>query len=124
MEKTHKNFPFYQSPNRYKTPYFAICPACNNPIQLINLFGVQYQEENTGRTNLHGRHYKYNVEGLPIYLEENYVNCPLHNPVAFRIREVRDNEQINGEILNIVENNRRQICANIREITGILISNK
>lgn len=123
MEKTHKSFPFYQSPKRYKTPYFAICPACNNPIQIINLFGVQFQEENTGRTNLHGRHYKYNVAGLPSYLEENYANCPLHNPVAFHMIEVRDNEQINEEILNVVENNRKQICANIREITGVLISN-
>ena len=37
MEKTHKRYPFYQDPKRYKTPYFAICPACNNPIQIINL---------------------------------------------------------------------------------------
>ena len=124
IEKTHKAFPFYQNPRRYKTPYFAICPACNNPIQIINLFGVQYQEENTGRTNLHGRHYKNNVDGLPNYSEVNYVNCPLHNPVAFHMREIRNNRRINEEIRNIVENNRIQICANIREIIGILINNK
>jgi len=124
MEKTHKSFPFYQDPNRYKTPYFAICPACNNPIQIINLFGVQYEEENTGRTNLHGRHYRYNVEGLPPYSEENYKNCPLHNPVAFGIREVRNNEQLNEEIRDIVENSKSQICEDIREITGVLLSNK
>lgn len=63
------------------------------------------------------------VAGLPNYLEENYANCPLHNLVAFHMMEVRDNEQINEEILNVVENNRRQICTNIREITGVLISN-
>ncbi len=124
MEKTHKSFPFYQDPNRYKTPYFAICPACNNPIQIINLFGVQYEEENTGRTNLHGRHYRYNVEGLPPYSEENYKNCPLYNPVAFGIREVRNNEQLNEEIRDIVENSKSQICEDIREITGVLLSNK
>ena len=123
MEKTHKRFPFYQNPNRYKTPHFAICPACNNPIQIINLFGVQYEEENTGRTNLHGRHYRYNVEGLPPYSEENYKNCPLHNPVAFGIREVRNNEQLNEEIRDIVENSRSQICEDIRGITGVLLSN-
>lgn len=124
MEKTHKRFPFYQNPNRYKTPHFAICPACNNPIQIINLFGVQYEEENTGRTNLHGRHYRYNVEGLPPYSEENYKNCPLHNPVAFGIREVRNNEQINEEIRDIVENSMSRICEDIRGITGVLLSNK
>lgn len=124
MEKTHKSFPFYQDPNRYKTPYFAICPACDNPIQIINLYGIQYEEENTGRINLHGRHYKNNVEGLPPYSKENYENCPLHNPVAFQMREIRSNEQINEEICNIVENNKSQICADIREITGVLLSNK
>lgn len=124
MEKTHKSFPFYQNPNRYKTPHFAICPACNNPIQIINLLGVQYEEENTGRTNLHGRHYKNDVKGLPPYSEVNYENCPLHNPVAFRIRMVRNNEQLNEEIRAIVENSRSQIYADIREITGVLLSNK
>ena len=124
MEKTHKRFPFYQNPNRYKTPHFAICPACNNPIQIINLFGVQYEEENTGRSNLHGRHCRYNVEGLPPYSEEDYKNCPLHNPVAFGIREVRNNEQLNEEIRDIVENSKSQICEDIREITGVLLSNK
>lgn len=124
MEKTHKNFPFYQDPNRYKTPHFAICPACNNPIQIINLFGAQYEEENTGRTNLHGRHYRYNVEGLPPYSEENYMNCPLHNPVAFGIRQVRNNEQLNEEILDIVKNSMSQICEDIRKITGVLLSNR
>lgn len=123
IEQTHKIFPFYQDPNRYNTPYFAICPACNNPIQIINLLGVQYREEKTGRVSLHGRHYRYNVDGLPTYLVENYENCPLHNPVAFRIVKVRENEQINEEIRNIVENNRNRICTNIREITGILLNN-
>lgn len=124
IEKTHKSFPFYQDVKRYKTPYFAICPACNNPIQIINLFGVQYQEEHTGRTSIHGRHYKNDVMGLASYSEKKYIDCPLHNPVAFRIEEVRANEQINDEIRAIVENNRRQICANMRQITGILINNK
>ena len=47
IAKTHKRFPFYQNPKRYQNPYFAICPACNNPIQIINLFGKQYEEEQT-----------------------------------------------------------------------------
>ena len=73
---------------------------------------------------MHGRHYRYNVNGLPAYVAVNYEKCPLHNPVAFRIVEVRENEQINEEIRNIVENNRNHICTNIREITGILLNNQ
>ena len=44
INRTHKKFPFYQDVKKYKTPYFAICPACNNPIQIINLFGAQYED--------------------------------------------------------------------------------
>lgn len=123
IEKTHKSYPFYQDTKQYKTPYFAVCPACGNPIQIINLFSAQYQEEHTGRTNLHGRHYRNNVKGLANFSEEKYINCPLHNPVAFRLKVLRNNEEINDEIRDIVDNNRSQICARIREITGILLNN-
>lgn len=123
FEITRKRFPFFQDPKQYATPYFAICPLCNNPIQIINLFGVYHKEEKTGRTNLHGRHYPHNVNGLPPYSEKNYISCPLHNPITFRMKEVRKNEQINEDICNLIEKNRAAICASIREITGILITN-
>lgn len=90
INRTHKKFPFYQDVKKYKTPYFAICPACNNPIQIINLFGAQYEEEQTCRTTMHGRHFTRNVDGLPAYNQESYNGCPLHNPVAFRIRQIRE----------------------------------
>ena len=83
IAKTHKRFPFYQNPKRYQNPYFAICPACNNPIQIINLFGKQYEEEQTRNTTMHGRHFIRSVDGLPLYNRENYDACPIHNPIAF-----------------------------------------
>lgn len=121
---THKNFPFYQNTKKYKNPYFAICPACNNPIQIINLYGEQYEEEHTGRTTMHGRHFTRNVDGLPIYNEENYDACPLHNPIAFRVRRIRENTLINEEIKELIQNNRNKIAADIRKITGILLKNE
>ncbi len=124
IAKTHKRFPFYQNPKKYQNPYFAICPACNNPIQIINLFGAQYKEEQTGNTTMHGRHFIRSVDGLPLYNRENYNACPLHNPIAFRIRTIRENEPFNEEIRELVENNRNKIAINIREITGILLKNE
>lgn len=123
LSVTHKRFPYYQNPQKYKSPYFAICPACNNPVQIINLFGTRHIEEHTRRTNLHARHYPNNVEGLPHYNKERYINCPLHNPIAFRIIERRNNDQINEEIYNIIQKNKNKICADIRKIIGILIPN-
>lgn len=123
IEKTHKQFPFYQDPKRYKKPYFAICPACNNPIQIINLFGIQYREEKTKKTNMFGRHYLGNVTGLPAYNQVNYSVCPLHNPTAFGIIQIRECELVNEEIKKLIEDNRSQLASNIRDITGILLKN-
>lgn len=124
INRTHKKFPFYQDVKKYKTPYFAICPACNNPIQIINLFGAQYEEEQTCRTTMHGRHFTRNVDGLPAYNQENYNGCPLHNPVAFRIRQIRETESVNEEIRDLVENNIDKLANDIRKITGVLLKNE
>lgn len=124
IQKTHKQFPFYQNPKSYKKPYFAICPACNNPIQIINLFGTQYREEKTGKPNMHGRHYPRNVTGLPVYNQVNYSVCPLHKPTAFGITQIRECELVNEEIKKLIEDNRSQLASNIRDITGILLKNE
>lgn len=50
--------------------------------------------------------------------------CPIHNPIAFRIRRIRENEPINEEIRELVENNRNKIAIDIRKITGILLKNE
>lgn len=120
---THKKFPFYQDAKKYKTPHFAICPVCNNPIQIINLLGVKFKEENTGRTDMHGRHFIKNVEGLPKCNKEKYEACILHNPISFRIVEDRKNELFNEEIKELVKNNVNKISTDIRIITGILFTN-
>lgn len=122
IEKTHKKYPFFRDSQKNKTPYFAICPACGNPIQIINLFGVQKQEEHTGKTNLHGRHYKSSVKDLADYSEEKYVNCILHSPNCFRLKEIRKDEGINNYIREIIETNKKKICADIRKITGVLLT--
>lgn len=124
VEKTRKSFPFYQDPKKYKKPYFAICPECNNPIQIINLYGAKYEEENTGKVAIHGRHFPHNVKGLPDYNKDKYDNCPLHNPIAFHIVEIRNDTTYNEEILEIVKENKNAIARDIREITGVLLKNE
>jgi len=123
ISKTRKQFPYYQEPKKYKKPYFAICPACNNPIQIINLFFDEYVEEHTGRKNMHGRHCSKNVRGLPPYSQAAYDNCPLKNPVAFSVCELRRNETMNQEILECIQTHSKEIFDDIRKITGILLKN-
>lgn len=119
-EKTQKKYPFFQDHNEYTRPYFAICPACNNPIQIINLYNALDKEEHTNRTNMHGRHFPHNVKGLPAYEQTRYKSCPLHNPTAFGIVRDRDSPDQNEYIRRIVENNRDKLYKNIKEITGFL----
>jgi len=123
ISKTRKQFPYYQNPKKYKKPYFAICPACKNPIQIINLFFDEYVEEHTGRKKLHGRHVPLDVEGLASYSQVAYDNCPLKNPVAFSVQELRGNETMNQEILECIQTHSKEIFDDIRKITGVLLKN-
>lgn len=123
IQQTQKKYPYYQSPENGKNSYYAICPLCHNPIQIINLFGRQYQEKYTGKVSLHGRHCRKSIPDLAQYSQENYDCCPLHHPRAFGIEEIRNNEKINEEIRQIIVSNRIQICRDIREITGVLLTN-
>ena len=39
-EKTNKDKPYYRPEISSISPYFAICPRCKNPIQIINLYNM------------------------------------------------------------------------------------
>lgn len=72
----------FERATRKATPYYvdedtqyAVCPKCDNPIQLIGLYKSL---ANTPRP--FGRHYPKSVNGLAEYNEEAYRFCPLANP--------------------------------------------
>ncbi|CDE81402.1 putative uncharacterized protein [Ruminococcus sp. CAG:353] len=124
MEATKKQYPYYQKiKGKKSTSYFAICPACKNPINIVNLIEKQYEEKKTHKIRTHGRHHKNNVKGLAIYNQQNYDNCPLHNPIAFRLNEIRNDDAFNNVLLKIIQDNNNKIIRDIREITGIYFKN-
>ena len=59
-----------------KITYKAVCPACDNPIQIIGLF----KREEEVKRKPYGRHTTIDLPGLTVYSEEDYLNCPYHNP--------------------------------------------
>lgn len=74
-QKTKKRFPYYTA--KYgKTLCKAVCPMCDNPIQIIGL----YKREEDSKKKPYGRHTKSDLYGIAIYNEEDYLNCPYHNP--------------------------------------------
>lgn len=54
---------------------YAICPACENPIQIIGIFKNTAE---SGKTP-YGRHHKGTVPHLAVYNEADYLSCPYSN---------------------------------------------
>ena len=73
--KTKKQFPYVMKENG-KNVYKAICPACDNPIRIVGL----YKREEDVKRKPYGRHTPSDLPGLTVYNEEDYLNCPYHNP--------------------------------------------
>ncbi|MHA6973678.1 hypothetical protein [Levilactobacillus brevis] len=59
-----------------KEAYYGVCPACDNPIQLIGLYRVA----DGSNRRPYGRHNKGSIKGLANYSEIDYLNCPYSNP--------------------------------------------
>lgn len=123
LEVTQKLSPYVQRTNN-KEQYFAICPACGNPIQIVSLFVPEYEEQVTGRRSMHGRHYRKSISGLAVYNQARYDACPIHNPHAFHLEEIREDEAENEEIRHIVERNMARIANDIRALTGVRFTNQ
>lgn len=115
IKATNKIEPYYQE----KGSHFAICPCCGNPVQIINLFIENYEERVTGSKKLHARHYPRSVLGVAEYNEEKYNFCELHNPVAFNLRRLRNNNERDQELKELIEKSKNKIICDIREIVGI-----
>ena len=71
-----QRFPWRQKDkNEDKASYYAVCPACENPIQLIGLFK---RESNTPRP--YGKHTGKRIPGFPYFDPEEYEFCPYFDP--------------------------------------------
>lgn len=59
-----------------RNSFFAVCPECDNPIQLIGLY--TNQEDSHGWP--YGRHVRHSIPRLARYVEEEYLACPYADP--------------------------------------------
>ena len=71
--ETNRKAPFVQMRGGHPS-YFAVCPACGNPILICNLFK---RTDGSRSANLYGRHYSASVPGVADYDETAYMFCPL-----------------------------------------------
>lgn len=67
--------PWYQDSAGNKRSQFAVCPACDNPIQLIGLYELP-----ANVSKPFGRHKETGIQGLAPGNPEARENCPYFNP--------------------------------------------
>ena len=57
--------------------FYAVCPECDNPIQLI---GLNRRELDAGHRRPYGKHVGHDVPGVAVYDETAYLECSYSNP--------------------------------------------
>lgn len=122
-EKTNKDKPYYRPEISSISPYFAICPRCKNPIQIINLYKNTMEENKTGRKGLHAKHYTQSIPGLAIFDSKSFKGCSLKAKVPLGYHQIRKNDIENEKLKNLVDNNRQKIRNYIRKIANIYFKN-
>lgn len=82
-QKTAVKKPFYSSPNTpNESNHYAVCPACDNPVQIIGLYK---QSAHTDKP--YAKHHSKNIPDLAVYIQSNYDFCP------FRSNRIKNSHQ-------------------------------
>lgn len=111
-------YPYNQVGKDHKLRNFAVCPACDNPIQLIGLYK---KSKNTDRP--YGKHYVKGIPGLANYNRTAFLFCP-YSDKFHKITKENRNEEITErevEIYNAVRDYFDLAVYVIRQETGIYL---
>ncbi|MDO6534825.1 hypothetical protein [Alteromonas stellipolaris] len=120
---TGKKFPYYVE---YKdsVKHHAVCPACDNPLLIINLHVDREYEDESGESKqapLHARHIKYDVADLATYDEEAYIECPYANPSSSISPTKKKPGKASNEILQLIRIFPDAIALVLSKSLGIFI---
>lgn len=96
--------------------YYAFCPGCDNPIQMIGLF--RPQEESKGRRP-YGRHTGKPIEGLGGFDEDAYMGCPYANPQRRPHGRRRGRSRLGSELIRMMASGFDLVAAAWERSTGI-----
>ncbi|WDB32540.1 hypothetical protein [Escherichia albertii] len=114
-EITKRSYPYIQKYNGEYASY-AICPACMNPVRLVN----KNSNERVSGT-LYAMHVKYSVNDLAGYEQSNYDNCDLRNPARMdeKVRRPPSQAGISDEIKDKIRNHFDLLVQIMKKITSI-----
>lgn len=116
---TRKRFPWYQKNKRGSTSQFAVCPACDNPIQILAMYD---RCENS--PVCHGRHVRHSVPDVAVYDQFEYDNCRYANPsFQYDANGRRPANSPRGRsVLQLLRQQFDRVICILTSITGIRIS--
>lgn len=118
---TQKRYPWWQENDQGRTVHFAVCPHCNNPIQIVGL--IQLGRDNVNSPRPYGKHYNRSVAQLAPLKVETRDYCPYYSKrrLAKSANDRKERmDDTSREIIQIMINEFDRIVYFVRRITGIV----
>lgn len=120
-QRTARRPPWYKVSDEGKPLYFAVCPACNNPTQIIGLYKLP-----SNITAPYAKHYGKPVPRVGIYDREAYDWCPYsdHSKKNGGTKNKRSESLLSRQILELLILHFDKIIWMLSDVTGISINEK
>ncbi|APV87151.1 hypothetical protein [Salmonella enterica] len=120
-QRTARRPPWYKMSDDGEPRYFAICPACNNPTQIIGLYKLPANVYHP-----YAKHYGKPISGVGIYDKEAYEWCPYSNrkPASNGNKPKRLPSVLTQQILSILVTHFDKVVWLLSQSTGISIDEK
>lgn len=116
--QTGKKSPYRQNKNN-SISYYAVCPECENPIQMVGIFKAT--EETEDKT--YGRHHKGTIPALATYDEDDYINCSLSSPKRKKSEKLRSpTSKVANQTLTILKTQFDRVIYLISKQMSVKIS--
>lgn len=116
-ELTQRKAPYYQQNPKGMLTAYAVCPGCNNPIELIGIIRKSKDER------IYGKHCGYHVTGLAFNNVEDYYSCKYRAKQHYvRTQRKSSNSPLGLEILKQIKDQFDRIIYLLKVTTGIQIS--
>lgn len=118
-DMTGKKSPYFTLGEDGKMRHYAVCPSCDNPIQIIGLV------ERSKDGSLYARHVPQSVPGLAAYRQAAYDDCPLAVKNRVQVeKSARKNgaNDISQKILVTLRDHFDRAILVLQKSIGIMIS--
>jgi hypothetical protein len=117
-EDTHRQEPWFAKSDDGKDIHFAVCPACDNPIQIIGLYHLP-----ANITRPYGRHFGKTVRDLAPADIDAREDCPYFKPRQHKKTERKGSAQgVPSKLLRILIEQFDRVIYLLQKETGLGIS--